>query len=114
MTHFVFVYSDCESRMWQHVGGRRLGALQLAGHQGPESLPTAMFAQLKRHTTAASSRRGLLEQMQASSTRVCPGPQAPCVEPLEFLLPALTVHAVESKTLFLAPFHHHKSAHTHP
>lgn len=56
----MFVCSDCESRMWQHVGRRWLGALQLAGHQGPESLPAEMFALLKHHTTAASSRRGLL------------------------------------------------------
>lgn len=44
--------------------------------------------------------RATVEQMQVSSARVCPEPQAPCVEPLEFLVPVLTVHAVESQTLF--------------
>lgn len=47
MSHFVFVYS--RSHMWQHVGGWRLGVLQFAGHPGPESILTEMFAQLKHH-----------------------------------------------------------------
>lgn len=56
--------------------------------------------------------RAAVEQMQVSSTRVCPEPQAPCVEPLESLVPVLSVDAVESKTLFLAPFSSQISTYT--
>ena len=50
VSHVVFVYS--RSRRWQHVGGWRrwwLGSLQLAGHRGPESALSEMFAQLTHH-----------------------------------------------------------------
>lgn len=108
--------------MWQHVGGWWLGGLQLAGHRGPESVLTEMFAQLKhhllRHITEGCQQQS--ESMESMNGRckyfriiICLSRNTSALFAflllatkhlrwaISILVPSLTFDGVERDTLFL-------------